>query len=108
MIGRNTDAAARLTSYAERLERLLDDVDALKEDLKQVKAEAKADGFNVQALSKLVTIRRNKGRADREAEMLSDLALYAHATGTPFDVALPQVESRPAVDADGVIHEAAE
>lgn len=94
MIGRNTEAAQKLTSYADRLERLQDDMDALKEDLKQVKAEAKADGFNIQALVRLVAIRRNKKRADSEAELLNDLALYAHVTGTPFDLAYPS-ESEP-------------
>jgi uncharacterized protein (UPF0335 family) len=103
MIGRNTEAAARLTSYADRLERLQDDVDALKEDLKQVKAEAKADGFNVQALTRLVAIRRNKRRADSEAELLNDLALYAHVTGTPFDLAYPdEGEAAPQADAAAV------
>ena len=89
MLGRNTDAAQKLTSYADRLERLQADLDALKEDLKQVKSEAKADGFNIQALSRLVAIRRNKKRADLEAELLNDLALYALVTGTPFDLAYP-------------------
>ena len=89
MLGRNTEAAQRLTSYADRLERLQDDMDALKEDLKQVKLEAKADGFNIQALARLVAIRRNKKRADSEAELLNDLALYAHVTGTPLDLAFP-------------------
>ena len=89
MIGRNTEAATKLLSFAERLERLEDEMDALREDLKQVKAEAKAEGFNVRALGRLVSIRRNKKRADLEAELLNDLALYAHATGTPFDLAFP-------------------
>lgn len=89
MIGRNTDAGEKLTSYAERIERLLDDIDALREDLKQLKLEAKHDGFNVQALTKLVGIRRNKRRADKEMELLNDLVLYAHATGTPLDLEMP-------------------
>ncbi|MGZ9112154.1 MAG: hypothetical protein ACXW3X_14015, partial [Rhodoplanes sp.] len=32
-------------------------------------------------------IRRNKGRVDQENELLNDLLLYAHATGTPLDIA---------------------
>ena len=87
MIGRNTAAGEKLTAYADRIERLLDEIDGLKQDLKDLKAEAKGEGFNVQALTKLVTIRRNKNRADSEAEFLNDLVLYAHATGTPLDVA---------------------
>lgn len=92
MIGRNTDAGERLTAYAERMERLQDDMDTLREDLKQLKAEVKSDGFNVQALTKLVSIRRNKKNADKESELLNDLVLYAHATGFPFDLAMPEEE----------------
>ncbi len=92
MIGRNTAAGEKLIAYADRIERLLDEIDGLKQDLKDLKAEAKGEGFNVQALTKLVTIRRNKGRADSEAEFLNDLVLYAHATGTPLDVAFSMVE----------------
>ncbi len=90
MIGRNTAAGAKLTAYAQRIEHLLDEIDALREDLKEVKAEAKHEGFNVQALTKLVSIRRNKKHADKEAELLNDLMLYAHATGTPLDLAMPE------------------
>lgn len=85
-IGFNTAAGLKLAAYADRVERLLDEIDGLKDDLKDLKAQIKNDGFNVQALSKLVAIRRQKGRADREAELLNDLLLYAHATGMPLDV----------------------
>ncbi len=86
-IGINTAAGEKLISYAERMERLLDDIDALKDDLKDLKAQIKGDGYNVPALTRLVAIRRNKRRADLEAELLNDLILYAHATGTPLDIA---------------------
>ena len=91
-IGINTAAGEKLKAYADRIERLLDDIDGLKDDLKDLKAEAKADGFNVQALQRLVAIRRNKRRMETEAELLNDLMLYAHATGLPLDIALPEVE----------------
>ena len=85
-IGHGTPAGAKLTAYAERMERLLDEMDGMKEDMKELKAEIKNDGFNVRALSRLVTIRRNQRTAEVEAEFLNDLVLYAHATGTPLDV----------------------
>jgi uncharacterized protein (UPF0335 family) len=88
-IGHGTGAGEKLTAYSERMERLLDDMDALRSDLKELKAEIKNDGFNVRALSKLVTIRRDRRTAEVEAELLNDLVLYAHATGTPLDVAVP-------------------
>ncbi len=88
-IGQNTAAGERLLSYADRMERLLEEIDGLKDDLKDLKGEVKAEGFNVQALSKLVALRRNKRRLELEAELLNDLMLYAHATGTPLDVFVP-------------------
>ncbi len=88
-IGRGASASEKLTAYSERMERLLDEMDGLKEDLKELKVEIKNDGFNVRALSKLVTIRRNKRTAEIEAELMNDLMLYAHATGTPLDLVAP-------------------
>src|SRR5512134_1510683 len=108
MIGRNTAAGEKLTAYADRIERLLDEIDGLKQDLKDLKAEAKGEGFNVQALTKLVTIRRNKNRADSEAEFLNDLVLYAHATGTPLDVAFSIQGSEEENSADLAIQQKAE
>lgn len=108
MIGRNTAAGEKLIAYADRIERLLDEIDGLKQDLKDLKAEAKGEGFNVQALTKLVTIRRNKNRADSEAEFLNDLVLYAHATGTPLDVAFSIQGSEEENSADLAIQQKAE
>ena len=86
-IGQNTAAAEKLTALLERMENLLDEIDGLKDDLKDLKGQAKDEGFNVAALVRLVAIRRNKGRVDQENEFLNDLLLYAHATGTPLDIA---------------------
>ena len=86
-IGQNTAAAAKLTALLERMEHLLDEIDGLKDDLKDLKGQAKDEGFNVAALVRLLAIRRNKGRVDQENEFLNDLLLYAHATGTPLDIA---------------------
>ncbi|MGZ9020480.1 MAG: GapR family DNA-binding domain-containing protein [Rhodoplanes sp.] len=96
VIGNGTSAGEKLTTYSERMERLLDEMDGMKEDLKELKAEIKSDGFNVRALSKLVTIRRNKRTAEVEAELLNDLVLYAHATGTPLDLVMPEESESPA------------
>jgi uncharacterized protein (UPF0335 family) len=100
-IGQGTDAGQKLVAYSDRMERLLDDMDALKEDLKELKAEVKNDGFNVRALTKLVTIRRNRKTAEVEAELLNDLLLYAHATGTPLDFNPPGDERAAPVRPDG-------
>lgn len=87
-IGRNTHAGEKLTAFVQRMEKLQEELEGLQGDLKDLKAEVKADGFNVRAVSKLVAIRRNKKKAEVEAELLNDLVLYAHATGTLFDLVL--------------------
>ena len=84
--------ADQLKQFADRMERLLEEIDGLKADLKDLRGEAKAAGFNVRALDKLVTIRR-KDAGDQEAELLNDLMLYAHATGTPLDIIMPNEEN---------------
>ena len=94
-IGQNTAAAEKLTALLERMEHLLDEIDGLKDDLKDLKGQAKDEGFNVAALVRLVAIRRNKGRVDQENEFLNDLLLYAHATGTPLDIAFVDGARRP-------------
>ncbi|CAK0766424.1 GapR-like DNA-binding domain-containing protein [uncultured Gammaproteobacteria bacterium] len=79
----------KLKSYVERLERMLDEIDGLKESLKDLKGEIKSDGFNVKAVERVVALRRNSDAADREAEFINDVILYAHVTGTPLDVVAP-------------------
>ncbi len=91
-IGQNTAASQQLTAYIERIERLMEEIDGLKDDLKDLKAEVKGNGFNVQAVTKLVAIRSNKRKAEMEAELLNDLVLYAHAIGMPLDLIMPDDE----------------
>jgi uncharacterized protein (UPF0335 family) len=92
-IGQNTTAAEKLTALLERMEHLLDEIDGLKDDLKDLKAQARDEGFNVAAVVRLVAMRRNKQLASQENELLNDLVLYAHATGTPLDIALVDDDS---------------
>jgi uncharacterized protein (UPF0335 family) len=86
-IGHNTTAAEKLTAFLDRMEHMLDEIDGLKDDLKDLKAQARDEGVNVAALVRLVAMRRNKRLASQENELLNDLVLYAHATGTPLDIA---------------------
>ena len=85
--GQTTD---KLKSYVERLERLLDEVDALKDSIKDLRGEIKNDGFNVKAVERIVGFRRSKDAADKEAEFINDVILYAQVTGTPLDVVAPE------------------
>ncbi|VUX46208.1 conserved hypothetical protein [Candidatus Defluviicoccus seviourii] len=91
----STTGADKLIAYLDRMEKLLDEIDGLKDDLKDMKAQARDDGFNVAAMLRLVAIRRSKQRADRESEFLNDLVLYAHATGTPLDFSFVEEDWSP-------------
>jgi uncharacterized protein (UPF0335 family) len=92
--GKPMTATEQLTAYAERLERILDEIESLKDGLKDLKAEIKSSGFNVRALERIVAIRR-KDTADQEAEFLNDVLLYAHATGTHIDLVAPEPNQVP-------------
>lgn len=94
--GQTTD---KLKSYVERLERLLDEMDALKDGIKDLRNEIKNDGFNVKAVERIVGFRRNKDAADKEAEFINDVILYASVTGTPLDIASPD-EAEAGVQSD--------
>jgi uncharacterized protein (UPF0335 family) len=72
-------AADQLKSIVERLERLLEEVDGLKGDIKDVYAEAGANGFDVKTLRKIIALRRKDHDERTEEEAM--LTLYLEALG---------------------------
>lgn len=75
-----TDAAgARLRSFIERLERLEEEKKEIAEQLKEVFAEAKGEGFDVSALRKILRLRKQD--PDDRAEEEAVLELYMTALG---------------------------
>jgi uncharacterized protein (UPF0335 family) len=72
-------AQGQLKSLVERIERLEEDKKAIAGDIKEVYAEAKANGFDTKILRKVITIRK-KDRTEREEEEAM-LDLYMHALG---------------------------
>lgn len=72
-------AADQLKSIIERIERLEEDKAAIAEDIKEVYGEAKANGFDVAILRKIISLRR-KPAAER-AEEDAILELYLQALG---------------------------
>lgn len=70
-------AADRLQSIVQRIERLEEEKRALAEDIKEVYAEAKGNGFDSKILRQVIKLRKME-RADRqEQEALLDLYLQA-------------------------------
>lgn len=74
-----TVAAGQLRSVIERIERLEEEKTTISDDIKQVYAEAKGNGFDVKAVRKIVA-RRKLDAAERQ-EQDSILDLYEEALG---------------------------
>ncbi|HFA59168.1 MAG TPA: DUF2312 domain-containing protein [Rhodospirillales bacterium] len=72
-------AGDRLRSFIERIERLEEEKRELLEQIREVYAEAKADGFDVKVMRQLVRLRRMKPQERGEQEEL--LELYKSAIG---------------------------
>jgi uncharacterized protein (UPF0335 family) len=72
-------AKDQLKAFIERVERLEEEKKALSDDIKDVFAEAKGNGFDVKALR--TVIRMRKQDADERAEEEAILETYLHALG---------------------------
>lgn len=72
-------ARDQLKSIVERIERLEEEKKAIADDIKEVYAESKANGFDTKTLRKVVTLRKVEAAEREEQEALLDL--YLHAMG---------------------------
>ncbi|MFG1283353.1 DUF2312 domain-containing protein [Xanthobacter autotrophicus] len=72
-------AKEQLKSFIERIERLEEEKKGIAEDIKDVFAEAKGNGFDVAALREILKIR--KADADDRKEHEAIVELYASALG---------------------------
>ena len=70
-------AADRLRSFIERVERLEEDKAAIMNDIKEVYAEAKGEGYDVKILRQVVRIRKMDRAERQEQEAVLDLYLSA-------------------------------
>lgn len=72
-------AQGRLRTIVERLERLAEDKQAVADDMKEVFAEAKGEGYDTKTLRVLLRVRkRDRAKAQEERAILE---LYASALG---------------------------
>ena len=69
VVGHNSIAKDQLKSIIERVERLEEDKKAISDDIKDVYAEAKGNGYDTKALRAIVRYRKEdaQDRAEREA-----------------------------------------
>jgi uncharacterized protein (UPF0335 family) len=76
---KTTFAQGQLKSIVERIERLEEEKKTIAGDIKEVYAEAKANGFDTKILRKVISLRK-KEAAEREEEQ-SMLDVYMAALG---------------------------
>jgi len=75
-IGHNSE---QLKSVLERINRLEDEKKQTADDIRDIYAEAKGNGFNPAALR--VVVRRQRADAKKEAELAADVDAYMAALG---------------------------
>jgi len=72
-------AKDHLKAFVERVERLEEEKKAIADDVRDVYAEAKANGFDVKALRTVVKLRKQD--VDERKEQEAVLETYMHALG---------------------------
>ena len=72
-------AKDQLKAFVERVERLNEDKQTILDDIKNVYAEAKGNGFDVKALRTIIRMRKQDVNERKEAEAI--LETYLHALG---------------------------
>jgi uncharacterized protein (UPF0335 family) len=72
-------AKDHLKAFVERIERLEEEKKALGDDIRDVYAEAKANGFDIKALRTIVKMRKEDVDERKEHEAI--LETYMHALG---------------------------
>ena len=75
----NPATAGQLKAFIERIERLEEETRQIADDVKDVYAEAKANGFDAKILRKIISLRRQDADERREQEEL--LETYLRALG---------------------------
>lgn len=71
--------AGQLKTFIERIERLEEVKKTISDDIKDIYAEANGNGFDIRALRKIVSMRKQDQHERKEQEEI--LSLYLHALG---------------------------
>jgi uncharacterized protein (UPF0335 family) len=74
-----TVSAGQLRAIVERIERLEEEKKAVADQIKEVFAEAKGNGFDVKTIRKIISLRKKD--PDERSEEDAMLELYMHALG---------------------------
>ncbi|MGH6856030.1 MAG: DUF2312 domain-containing protein [Aestuariivirga sp.] len=74
---KTTFAQGQLRSLVERIERLEEEKKTIAGDIKEVYAEAKANGFETKILRKVVSLRKKEASEREEEQSLLDIYMQA-------------------------------
>lgn len=83
-------AREQLKSIVERVERLEEEKKTIADDIRDVYAEAKANGFDTKVLRQVVSIRKQDLTERQEQEAVRDLYLQALGMLPEFTAEEPQ------------------
>jgi uncharacterized protein (UPF0335 family) len=72
-------AKDQLKAFVERIERLEDEKHTISDDIRDVYAESKANGFDVKALRRVIALRKLDAQERAEGELI--LETYLNALG---------------------------
>jgi uncharacterized protein (UPF0335 family) len=72
-------AAGQLRSFVERIERLEEEKKGIADDIRDVFAEAKGNGYDTKVMRQVIRLRKKDAAERQEEEALLDL--YMHALG---------------------------
>jgi len=98
-IGHNSRIAKeQLQAFVERIERLEEEKKTISEDIRDVYAESKSNGFDVKALRAVIRLRKQD--AQERAEQQAMLETYMHALGMLSDLPLGQAAIERATGAE--------
>lgn len=70
-------AQDQLRAFIERIERMKEEKSAIADDIKEIYAEAKGNGFDTKVLRQIVRIRKQDHAERMEQEALMDLYMAA-------------------------------
>lgn len=89
-------AQDQIRAFIERIERMEEEKKAIADDIKEIYAEAKGNGFDTKTLRKVIAIRKMDHAERMEGEALLDLYLAALGMGNGG----PGREDDPAAEED--------
>ncbi|MCV6548093.1 MAG: DUF2312 domain-containing protein [Cohaesibacter sp.] len=78
-------AADQLRAFVERIERLEEEKKAISDDIKDVFAEAKGNGYDVKVMRQVIRLRKQDSNERQEMEALLDLYLHALGMAPSFE-----------------------